>query len=382
MPPGRRSSSPRCERRAHGRPRVRRSRASGTPSSIATAAAASRFSRLPVPSSGVSTRELRRAASSASPPCRRGRDARRHWRAPAARSDKPKVRILPANRPARARIRVVVGVGDEQIVGPRLLEDLRPWRRRSRRRTRRSPACASPTLVQTRTSGSAMPTSVRISPAWFMPEFDHRHVRPRAQLEQRERQADVIVQVAPVPKHRVLRRQELRRQLLRRRLARAAGDRDDLRARAPAHLARAVLQRPRRVGHLDEKRRRPGLSCLGQGRRRRHHRAGRTRGQRSGDELVPVEPIAADRDEQVARLQRPRVDRPPLDALRRVARTPPGRRSAAAISAALSEIGWPPATSPAIRCGGAPAPRAPPPRRRTAASCRRSPGTSRAPCRR
>ena len=213
-------------------------------------------------------------------------------------------------------------------------------------------------------------------------QLDHRDVGPRAQLEQRERQADVVVQVAPVPKHRVLRRQELRRELLRRRLARAARDGDDLRARSPSHLARAVLQRPRRVRHLDQKRRRPCLSCLGQGRRRGHHRAGRSCGQRGGDEFVPVEPVAADRDEQVARLQRPRVDRPALDALRRDRPRPPARRSAAAISAALSDDRRPPVTSPASRCAGAPAPPARLRRRRTAASCRRSPGTFRAPCRR
>ena len=205
----------------------------------------------------------------------------------------------------------------------------------------------------------------------------------RAQFQQRERQADVIVQVAPVPKHRVLRRQELRGELLRRRLARAAGDRHHRRARAAAHFARAVLERPRRVGHLDQKRRRPGLSCLGQSRRRRHHRSGRARGQRSGDEVVPVEPIAANRDEQIAGLRstacrsttvrragpdRPSTTRPPV---------------AAAISAALSEIDIRHRSrSPASRCAAAPARRAPLRRRRTAASCRRSPGTSRAPCRR
>ena len=51
-------------------------------------------------------------------------------------------------------------------------------------------------------------------------ELDDRDVRSRPQLEQRQRQADVVVQVALVPEHPVPRRQELRRDFLRRRLAR------------------------------------------------------------------------------------------------------------------------------------------------------------------
>ena len=51
-------------------------------------------------------------------------------------------------------------------------------------------------------------------------ELDYRHLGPRPQLEERERQADVIVQVPLVPKHAIPRRQKLRRDFLRRRLAR------------------------------------------------------------------------------------------------------------------------------------------------------------------
>ena len=126
----------------------------------------------------------------------------------------------------------------------------------------------------------------------------------------------------------------------------------------------------------------PACPASGKPASARHHRAGRTRGQRGGHEVVPVEPIAAHRDEEIPGCSDPRVDRPPLDALRRVAARPPGRRSRRRSRRRSARIGstrpgHPRAAAPARR-----APRAPPRRRRTAASDRRSPGTSRVPCRR
>ncbi len=89
-------------------------------------------------------------------------------------------------------------------------------------------------------------------------QLHHRDVRPRRQLEQRERQADVVVQVPGVAIHRVSRREERRRCFLRRRLARASRNRDDVGARLPPHVVAEPLERraacrpprsrPRRAG--------------------------------------------------------------------------------------------------------------------------------------
>ena len=127
---------------------------------------------------------------------------------------------------------------------------------------------------------------------------------------------------------RYRRRQELRRDFLRRRLARAAGDRDDLRARSPPDVARDVLQRPRRVGDLDHTA--PARPSLPRARPASPSTTAPAapRGQRVGHERVAVEPLAANRDEQIARRQRARVDRHTARSRRAaIARRPAARRS-------------------------------------------------------
>ena len=79
------------------------------------------------------------------------------------------------------------------------------------------------------------------------------------------------------------------------------------------------------------------------------------------------------------RLQRSRIDRPPLELVRRVPRNHSSARSGSNLGGA-ERNGFHRATSPGNRCGGGPARPSPLPRRRTAASDRRSPGTSRALC--
>ena len=78
-------------------------------------------------------------------------------------------------------------------------------------------------------------------------ELDHCHLRSGPQLEQRERQADVVVQVPLVPEHPVASRQELRRDFLRRRLAGAAGDRDDPGCRTRRRTSRRDVLQSRAV---------------------------------------------------------------------------------------------------------------------------------------
>ena len=149
----------------------------------------------------------------------------------------------------------------------------------------------------------------------------------RPQLEQRERQADVVVQVAPCSETRVYRADRnsavtsfvVVLPALPVIATTFAPDRRRT-SRATSCSARVVSSTSIRSG--------AGPAVLPRaGRRRCHHRAGRARGQRGGDELVPVEPIAADRDEQVARRDRPRVDRHALDPAIRGRPTPAVRRS-------------------------------------------------------
>jgi hypothetical protein len=84
--------------------------------------------------------------------------------------------------------------------------------------------------------------------------LDDRDLRPLAQLDERQRQPDVVVEVPAVADHPVPRRQELARHFLRRRLPGAAGDGDDFRARLSAHRVPEGLERRRRVVHFDHDR--------------------------------------------------------------------------------------------------------------------------------
>ena len=148
-------------------------------------------------------------------------------------------------------------------------------------------------------------------------ELDHCHLRSRPQLEERERQADVVVQVPLVPEHAVPGREELRNDFLRRRLARAAGDGDHPRARSPPDVACQVLQAARRVVHFDD-----GWPAGGPVACRPWHLAGsldegpaRAARQRLRDEAMTVEALAANGDEEVPVARRPRVDRDPVNRL-------------------------------------------------------------------
>ena len=166
MPPSSRRISPRC---AAGRSAAARSAiaVSGTSNSSATAAAASTFARLPRPTSGVviSTAPrgvVMRAAIPSTP-----RSATAVARTSASRS-MPKVVMRPANFPVRPATRSSSALATSSVDGeaPSKISALASAIAST---DRKKPTCASPTLVHTRTSGSAIPTSVLISPAWFIP---------------------------------------------------------------------------------------------------------------------------------------------------------------------------------------------------------------------
>ncbi len=163
----------------------------------------------------------------------------------------------------------------------------------------KKPRCASPTLVHTRTSGSAIATSVLISPAWFMPSsITATSGLARSCISDSGRPMWLFrFPLFFTTRKRVASSSAIG--FLRRRLARAAGDRDHPRLRGHPHRVRQVLQRPQRVVHLDDAARRVAPS------RTRPHPASTIapaapRREHLGDELVAVEPRSLQRHEQVA----------------------------------------------------------------------------------
>ena len=134
-------------------------------------------------------------------------------------------------------------------------------------------------------------------------ELDDRCAVVRAQAQQRQRQADRVVQVAARREDAagaVPGTQDRGRHLLDGRLAVAADDDDERRIETRTPGRREFAQRGERVGHRDH---RPRVAAAAL----RHHRGGRAARERAGDEIVAVEPFAVERDEQVAGLDRARV---------------------------------------------------------------------------
>ena len=93
--------------------------------------------------------------------------------------------------------------------------------------------------------------------------------------------------------------------LLRPGLADRAGDRDDLRGRAPAGRGAEAAHGIEHVRHDEE---RAGPAELG-GALFRDHRRRRALGQRAAHEAVAVMNVALDGEEELARLKRARIDR-------------------------------------------------------------------------
>ncbi len=208
------------------------------------------------------------------------------------------------------------------------------------------------------------------------PELDDGHARRLAvasELEQRQRQADVVVQVAAVAERPVPQRQERGRDFLGRRLARRSGDGDEAGAALPPHRAAHPLQRERRVGHLDDDRLRLAAGD-GVGASGRHHDAARPAIERVADEGVPVVALAGDGDEQLAGDDRARVDAEHAERRLRVAADDAaagrgGHFPAGEGQGRLTHRRAPPPTRSSSRADRAR--RGRPRRRRRAATCRR-----------
>ena len=153
-------------------------------------------------------------------------------------------------------------------------------------------------IVHQRHRGGREPREIGDLPEMIHAHLDHRVAVVAAQAQEHERNADVVVQVPGRGQHSVIapcRPQAARHHLLHCGLAVAAGDRHqtDLEARAPAGGEPAEPDAG--VVYDDQPRvRLPHPFRLG------HHRGDSPQLQGLVDELVPVEPIALQRDEQVA----------------------------------------------------------------------------------
>ena len=97
----------------------------------------------------------------------------------------------------------IIGVGHEHVAGAGLFKDfgLRVGNRIGRFE---EPHVRVADVGPHACSGSAMPISVRISPRMIHAELDDSDLRPRPQLEERERKADMVVEVALVRNTRYL----------------------------------------------------------------------------------------------------------------------------------------------------------------------------------
>ena len=121
-----------------------------------------------------------------------------------------------------------------------------------------------------------------------------------AQLEQGQRQADVVVEVAGGGQHAVgriaeLRAQDRRAHFLDRGLAVAAGDAQQRDREAAAPVRCQGTEREARIGHGDQRQ-----VGMGSGEFPGHQRAGRSTRKHVGDIGMAVELVAFQRDEELA----------------------------------------------------------------------------------
>ena len=161
-------------------------------------------------------------------------------------------------------------------------------------------------FVITPTSGSAIARQLGDLPEPAHPHLQHQHLGARRRGQHLQRQPDLGVEVRRVGGHAPMRGDQRRDQLLRRGLADRAGDRRSRRRRAPAarRVASALQRRERVVGgeHHAPAERRPRA-------RRRDEHAPRAGAPARPRRTAAVDPLPAQADEQVAGLDRARVDR-------------------------------------------------------------------------
>ena len=129
----------------------------------------------------------------------------------------------------------------------------------------------------------------------------HRKAMPGPELEERQRHADIVVEVAARGEHGVLGArgaQDARQHLLDRRLAVAARQRDERRGKLPAPAGRQPAEREPGVIRHQRRQPRRQLGCVV------HQGTRDLLARRLGKKIVPVEMLALERDEQCARGKR------------------------------------------------------------------------------
>ena len=208
------------------------------------------FARLARPTSGVvdvdgAARRRHARAGAVDAAIRRRRVART-----SASRSMPNVTTRPRNAPIRAAIRGSSALATSSVDGVGALEDLGLGvgdrvERREEAEVRLADVRPDPHV---RLGDAHQRADL---PGVIHAQLDDGDLRPLPQLDERQRQPDVVVEIPAVADDAVPRREKLARHFLRRGLAGAAGNRHDLRARlapdrrAPAPAAPRSCRRPR-----------------------------------------------------------------------------------------------------------------------------------------
>ena len=148
--------------------------------------------------------------------------------------------------------------------------------------------CSRCALLTSAIVGAAIAASRAISPGWFMPSSTTAGAVPVAQAQQRQRHADVVVEVAFGRERGVAEpgAKDRRDHLRHRRLAVAAGDRDQRQREAPPPRRGELAERALAVGDLEAGQSRRVEAALGE-------RGDGAAGLRVGQKVVRVEALAA-----------------------------------------------------------------------------------------
>ena len=139
------------------------------------------------------------------------------------------------------------------------------------------------------------------------PQLDDRDLRAPPQLDEGQRQPDVIVEVSAVASHPVPQREKLTRDFLRRGLPGTAGDGHHFRSRLASNGVGQRLQRHRCIVDLDTRRLRRTLRAFRPP--PRDQDTGSPCGDRRLGEHGAIESLAANRDEEIPGRQRACVNR-------------------------------------------------------------------------